>query len=113
MSNIVEVEIKISQLLNDLRSGLEWLGEKNSIQAKYEMEAEDIDAIRQHPVFQKPLRVFKIVDDVSKTSAPAVVEEEVFNVPDPELANEAMMDTFEGLDAISVTDDGALDFMKL
>lgn len=67
MSNVVEVEIKISELLNDLRSGLNWYAKDgNSIQEKYGMEDEDIDAIKGHPAFQKPIRVFKIVDDVTK-----------------------------------------------
>ena len=83
MSNIVEVEIKISQLLNDLRSGLNWYAKDgNSIQEKYGMEDEDIDAIKEHPAFQKPIRVFRIVDDVTKkeevvADAPEVTPEPV------------------------------------
>ena len=51
MSNVVEVEIKISQLLSDLRSGLNWYAKDGgtSIQEKYGMEDEDVDAIKQHP----------------------------------------------------------------
>jgi hypothetical protein len=74
MSNIIEVEITISQLVHDLRAGLTWFAAEDkghgSIQAKYEMEDEDIMDIQAHPAFQQPIRRFKIVDDYSKSAAP-------------------------------------------
>lgn len=77
----VEVEIKISALLNDLRSGLSWLEQDNtgngSIQQKYEMEDQDVEDIKQHPAFQKPIRTFKIVDDTQKKQAPVAVQSDV------------------------------------
>lgn len=73
MSNIVEIEITISQLVHDLRAGLTWFDSENqghgSIQHKYEMEDEDIMDIMAHPAFQQPIRRFKIVDDYSKSAA--------------------------------------------
>ena len=112
MSNVVEVEIKISELLNDLRSGLDWTGETNSIQAKYEMETEDIEAIRLHPVLQKPIRVFRIVDDV--TPKP-VQQEEILQGPGPEFTEEtAAKHAIEEFEAATKTDeDNSLDFMNL
>lgn len=75
MSNIIEVEITISQLVHDLRAGLTWFAAEDkgqgSIQATYEMEDEDIIDIMAHPAFQQPIRRFKIVDDYSKSAAPA------------------------------------------
>lgn len=77
----VEVEIKISALLNDLRSGLSWLEQDNtgngSIQQKYEMEDQDVEDIKQHPAFQKPIRTFKIVDDTQKKQQPVAVKSDV------------------------------------
>lgn len=109
MSNVVNVEIRISELLNDLRSGLTWLGETNSIQAKYEMEKEDAEAIMQHPIFQKPIRVFKIIDDVTAKPEP---QEEVLQVPGPEFTEEvATQHAIEEFEAAG--EDNSMDFMSL
>lgn len=111
MSNVVNVEIRISELLNDLRSGLTWLGETNSIQAKYEMEKEDAEAIMQHPIFQKPIRVFKIIDDVTPKPEP---QEEVLQVPSAdyvpteETATQHAIEEFE-----AASEDNSMDFMSL
>lgn len=73
MSQFIEVEIKISDLVHDLRAGLTWFASEDkghgSIQAKYEMEDEDIIDIQGHPAFNQPIRTFKIVDDYTKKPA--------------------------------------------
>jgi len=122
MSNVVEVEIKISQLLNDLRSGLTWYAKDGqSIQDKYGMENEDIDAIKQHPAFQKPIKVFRIVDDVTK------MEELRSDVKPAELplfsqeeATQHAIEEFEAADQDDIPqvpgpqeENSALDFMSL
>lgn len=132
MSQFIEVEITISQLVHDLRAGLTWFASEDkgqgSIQAKYEMEDEDIIAIMGHPAFNQPIRTFKIIDDYTKKPAVkpvAVVEEEIAVCPEPEVqpmrpADEET-DLFGNLaefrDAELVTEeteqDGALDFMSL
>lgn len=113
MSNIVEVEIKISDLLNDLNSGLQWLGATNSIQAKYGMQEEDVEAIRQHPALQ-PVRVFKIVDDVTiKPAAPVAAEPELPFTE--EVATNHAIENFEA-EALAIDaseEDSSLDFMSL
>ena len=122
MSNVVEVEIKISELLNDLRSGLTWYAKDGlSIQEKYGMEDEDIDMIKTHSAFQKPIRVFKIVDDVTKK------EELRSDVKPAELplftqeeATQHAIDEFEAASQDDIPqvpgpqeEDSALDFMSL
>ena len=71
MNNVIEVEIKISQLVQDLRDGLTWFQSEDkgqgSIQYLYEMEDQDIIDIQSHPAFQVPIRRFKIIDDYKKT----------------------------------------------
>jgi hypothetical protein len=128
----VEVEIKISDLLNDLRNGLSWLEQNNngkgSIQLKYQMEDQDVEDIKQHPVFQKPIRTFKIVDDTQKkqesnaavsdvtpvqqpVSIPVMPEQEVkielFNDRSTVLSTEST----ESTDSMEST--GALEFLNL
>ena len=86
MSNVIQVEIKISQLIEDLKNGLSWKVKedtgKGSIQAKYRMEDEDVDNIQQHPAFAK--RVFKIIDDISQNDGvftPTASKPQVTEVP--------------------------------
>lgn len=108
MSQFIEVEITISQLVHDLRAGLTWFASQDkgqgSIQAKYEMEEEDVQDIMSHPAFNQPIRTFKIIDDYSKKPAKkadvvqvaaqeelfpvAVVEEEIAVCPAPEEVSE-------------------------
>lgn len=109
MSNIIEVEITISQLVHDLRAGLTWFASEDkgqgSIQATYEMEDEDIIDIMAHPAFQQPIRRFKIVDDYSKSAAP------VKQAPAPV---QAVVETPEISNEEPVTEDaGALEFFSL
>lgn len=133
MSQFIEVEITISQLVHDLRAGLTWFASEDkgqgSIQAKYEMEDEDVSAIMGHPAFNQPIRTFKIVDDYTKKPAVqpvAVVEEEtVCPEPEPEVQpmRPADMDTDlfgnsldhgnDDLAEVETEQDGALDFMSL
>lgn len=108
MSNVVEVEIKISQLLNDLRSGLTWYTKDGkSIQDKYGMEDEDIDAIKQHPAFLKPIKVFKIVDDVTSKEE---VRSEVIEVVPPAVEIKPEPVSFQ---ALEVEESDSLEFMSL
>lgn len=78
MSQFIEVEIKISDLVHDLRAGLTWFASEDkgqgSIQAKYEMEDEDVQDIMGHPAFHQPIRTFKIVDDYTKKSTKKSVQ---------------------------------------
>lgn len=131
MSQFIEVEITISQLVHDLRQGLTWFASEDkgigSIQAKYEMEDEDVTAIMGHPAFNQPIRTFKIIDDYSKKPAVAVVAEDETVCPEPEPEVQPMRpadqetDLFGNLaefrEAELVTEDteqdGALDFMSL
>lgn len=86
MSNIIEVEITISQLVHDLRMGLTWFASEDkgygSIQATYQMENEDIEDIMCHPVFQQPIRRFKIIDDYTKKSVTTPTPKKVETVVD-------------------------------
>lgn len=140
MSQFIQVEITISQLLQDLRAGLTWyaneLPNTDSIQEKYEMENEDVEAIKQHPAFLKPIRTFKIIDDVTKTVQPMAPPEVVAEVlvspePEPEMLfsalnqaepSPAVLDSLFGefenetnleQEPEEVSSDGALDFMSL
>lgn len=133
MSQFIEVEITISQLVHDLRAGLTWFASEDkgqgSIQAKYEMEDEDIIAIMGHPAFNQPIRTFKIIDDYTKKPAVqpvAVVQEETIS-PEPEPEVQPMrpadeetdlfgnLAEFREADLVSedTEQDGALDFMSL
>lgn len=117
-----EVEIKISDLLNDLRNGLTWLEQDNtgkgSIQLKYEMEDQDVEDIKQHPVFQKTIRTFKIVDDTQKKTQPATVVAEVtpvlelFPVVDQTQLNITSMPPTLSTETEAETT-GALEFLNL
>lgn len=147
MSQFIEVEITISQLVHDLRAGLTWFASEDkgqgSIQAKHEMEDEDIIAIMGHPAFNQPIRTFKIIDDYTKKPAAqpvAVVEEPETVCPEPEPQSEASylaapepevqpmrpadeetdlfgnLAEFRDADLVSEeseSEDGALDFMSL
>lgn len=132
MSQFIEVEITISQLVHDLRAGLTWFASEDkgqgSIQAKYEMEEEDVTAIMAHPAFNAPIRTFKIIDDYTKKPAvqPVAVVEEETVCPEPEVQpmrpEEPGVDMFGNLSDFTETDlveesateqDGALDFMSL
>lgn len=91
--SVVNVKIKISELLDDLRSGLTWYAKDgNSIQEKYGMEDEDVDMIKTHPVFQKPIRVFTIIDDVTKpeelSSAAPAAKKKAAKAPEAEATEE-------------------------
>lgn len=110
MSNIIEVEITISQLVHDLRAGLTWFESENqghgSIQHKYEMEEEDVMDIMAHPAFNKPIRTFKIVDDYSKSATP--VQQKV-KVENPFVTTTVTINKQE-----EVTEDaGSLEFLSL
>lgn len=122
MSQFIEVEITISQLVHDLRAGLTWFASEDrgqgSIQTKYEMEDEDVQDIMGHPAFHQPIRTFKIIDDYSKKPAVqpvAVVEEEIAQVPGPDTQDEPQSEA-SYLDAPAVEETesaGALEFLSL
>ena len=84
MTEIKEVEIKISTLVKHLFDGLSWLTKddtgKGSIQAKIGATESEINEIKKHPVFGKLKRI-KLVDDYTdkavKKIAPEVVTESV------------------------------------
>ena len=108
--NVVNVEIKISQLLDDLRSGLTWYAKDGlSIQEKYKMEEEDVDAVKQHPAFQKPIRVFTIIDDVTKkeelsSKEPAAKKKAVKAPIAEETATQHAIEEFEAAKTPAVVD---------
>lgn len=122
MSQFIEVEIKISDLVHDLRAGLTWHASEDkgqgSIQAKYEMEDEDIIDIQGHPAFNQPIRTFKIVDDYTKKpvavkTTPAPVLEEV-PADEPSLFGEMVDPRFEVNNDQPVDENaGALEFLSL
>ena len=81
---INKVDITVSQLINDLNSGLTWLKKDDlsygSIETKYSANPQQIAAIRKHPALkdaETTITIFNIIDDtknetinLSKTSAP-------------------------------------------
>lgn len=124
MSQFIEVEIKISDLVHDLRAGLTWFASEDkghgSIQAKYEMEDEDVQDIMGHPAFNQPIRTFKIVDDYTKKSTkksvqttdvtPVGQQEELFPVA---TSSEEPQSEASYLDVPETESAGALEFLSL
>ena len=67
---IKNVELTVSQLINDLNSGLTWFKKDDlsygSIEAKYGATAPQIMAIRKHPALkdaETTITIFNIIDD--------------------------------------------------
>jgi hypothetical protein len=67
---IKNVDLTVSQIINDLNSGLTWLKKDDlsygSIEAKYNANPSQIAAIRKHPALkdaETSITIFNIIDD--------------------------------------------------
>ena len=67
---INKVDLTVSQIINDLNSGLTWLKKDDlsygSIEAKYNANPNQIAAIRKHPALkdaETSITIFNIIDD--------------------------------------------------
>ena len=72
---INKVDLTVSQIVNDLNSGLTWLKKDDlgygSIESKYGAIPAQIAAIRKHPALkdaETSLTVFNIIDDTNETT---------------------------------------------
>ena len=81
---INKVDLTVSQIINDLNSGLTWLKKDDlsygSIEAKYNANPNQIAAIRKHPSLKDAdttITIFNIIDDTkndnSSSSKPTTV----------------------------------------
>jgi hypothetical protein len=77
---VKNVDLKVSQLLNDLNSGLTWLKKDDlgygSIETKYGANPAQIAMIRKHPTLKDAdttLLTFNIIDD-TKTEKSSPIE---------------------------------------
>lgn len=75
-----KVEIYVSQVLEDLNSGLTWLKKDDlgygSIQEKYDAKDQQIAIIRKHPALKNAettVTVFTVIDDTKKEEEEEVV----------------------------------------
>lgn len=77
---INKVDLTVSQLINDLNSGLTWLKKDDlgygSIEAKYGANPMQIGAIRKHPSLKDAetnITIFNIIDDTkNETTTPTI-----------------------------------------
>jgi hypothetical protein len=72
-----KVDLTVSQLINDLNSGLTWLKKDDlgygSIETKYGATAPQIMAIRKHPSLKDAetnITIFNIIDDTKNAELP-------------------------------------------
>jgi len=72
---INKVDLKVTQLVNDLNEGMTWFKKDDlgygSIENKYGANAPQIMAIRKHPALkdaETSLTIFNIIDDTKKES---------------------------------------------
>lgn len=72
---INKVDLTVSQIINDLNSGLTWLKKDDlsygSIESKYGANPQQIAAIRKHPALkdaETTITIFNIIDDTKDKS---------------------------------------------
>lgn len=75
---VKQVDLYVSQILEDLNNGLTWLKRDDlgygNIQDKYGAKDQQIAMIRKHPALKNAetnVTVFNIIDDTKKTDEPA------------------------------------------
>jgi hypothetical protein len=84
---INKVDLTVSQLINDLNSGLTWLKKDDlgygSIETKYGAQPAQIMAIRKHPALKDAetnITIFNIIDDTKNdTQVPTSTKESTTN----------------------------------
>lgn len=71
--NVKNVDLTVSQLLNDLSEGLTWLKSDDlgygNIETKYGANVKQIEAIRKHPALKNvdtSITIFNIIDDTKE-----------------------------------------------
>lgn len=81
---INKVDLTVSQLLNDLNSGLTWLKKDDlsygSIETKYGANPQQIAAIRKHPALkdaETTFTIFNIIDDTKNETTYSTKESPV------------------------------------
>lgn len=77
------VELTLSQLIEDLNSGLTWLKKEDvgygSIQEKYQANEMNIKTIQKHPKLvgiEPSITIFKIIDDLKDQNSTTTQEKE-------------------------------------
>ena len=73
---IKKVDLTVSQIINDLNSGLTWLKKDDlsygSIESKYGANPQQIAAIRKHPALkdaETTITIFNIIDDTKNETS--------------------------------------------
>lgn len=86
---INKVDLTVSQLVNDLNSGMTWLEKDNlgfsSIETKYGANPDQIATIRKHPALKNAetsLTIFNIIDDTKNDSTNSTTQESKSNRTD-------------------------------
>ena len=79
---INKVDLTVSQLVNDLNSGLTWLKKDDlgygSIETKYGANPNQIAAIRKHPALkdaETSITIFNIIDDTKNATSDTTTKE--------------------------------------
>jgi hypothetical protein len=78
---INKVDLTVSQIINDLNSGLTWLKKDDisygSIESKYNANPQQIAAIRKHPALkdaETTITIFNIIDDTKNETTNSTKE---------------------------------------
>lgn len=88
---INKVDLTVSQIVNDLNSGLTWLKKDDlgygSIETKYGANSQQIAAIRKHPALkdaETTITIFNIIDDTKTVESHS---DQVINIMNEEKVN--------------------------
>ena len=87
-----KVDLTVSQIINDLNSGLTWLKKDDlgygSIETKYGANPQQIAAIRKHPALkdaETTITIFNIIDDTKTVESHS---DQVINIMNEEKVND-------------------------
>jgi hypothetical protein len=88
---INKVDLTVSQIINDLNSGLTWLKKDDlgygSIETKYNANALQIATIRKHPALkdaETSITIFNIIDDTKNAASNTSTKESSVEKPTSE-----------------------------
>jgi len=89
---INKVDLTVSQIINDLNSGMTWLKKDDlgygSIETKYGANPQQIAAIRKHPALkdaETTITIFNIIDDTKTVESHS---DQVINIMNEEKVND-------------------------
>ena len=112
-----KVDLTVSQLINDLNSGLTWLKKDDlgygSIEIKYGANPNQIAAIRKHPALKDAetnITIFNIIDDTKNAASDTTTKESSVDKPTSESRpNMVSVDSKSATMAFSTTSADAAD----